>query len=77
MLAGSAMEVGAGTLSETRIEPWGSHRVAGVVGMGFPSFLKLLPAPVAGHVGLSSGFFFFDNKAIHLSCIRSMYTHRS
>lgn len=47
------------TLSETRIEPWGSRRVAGVVGMGFPSFLKLLPALVAGHVGLSWIFWIY------------------
>lgn len=65
-----------GTLSETRLGPWGSCRVSGIGGMGFPSFLKLLPAPVAGHVGLSSPGF-LDNEAIHPSCIRSMYTHRS
>lgn len=61
-LAGSAMEVGATiqrTLSETRIEPWGSRRVVGVVGMGFPSFLKLLPALVAGHVSLSWIFWIY------------------
>lgn len=47
------------TLSETRIEPWGSRRVAGVVGMGFPSFLKLLPALVADHVSLSWIFWIY------------------